>query len=158
MLSSRIGGEIKAFYSNDKIYFGTDIYVIKLQNPALYHTIVCCLNSELLNYFSQVKLRKRIDNALSRLDSSDLEKIPVPKKFNNVIIEQLDSLSKGIINGDYSFEEKKDEINNLVFELYELDYIEKQRISDFFMSENQKVTKKYLKTIATHFPEHLNNG
>lgn len=92
------------------------------------------------------------------MDSSDLEKIPVPKKFNNVIIEQLDSLSKGIINGDYSFEEKKDEINNLVFELYELDYIEKQRISDFFMSENQKVTKKYLKTIATHFPEHLNNG
>jgi hypothetical protein len=162
ILCSRIGGEIKAFYSINKIYFGTDIYVVKLQNPKLYHTILCCLNSELIDYFLQVKLRKRIDSALSRLNASDLEKIPVPKKFNNIIIEQLDSLAKGIMNGDYSFEEKKEEINNLVFELYELDYIEKQRIADFFMSENQKVTKKmfedYCNTFFRTFKQWLKSG
>ena len=151
ILCSRIGGEIKAVYSNKKIYFGTDIYVIKLQNPELYHAIVCCLNSELLNYYSQVKLRKRIDSALSRLDSSDLKQIPVPKKFNKIIVEQLSVLSKGILRGDYSFENKKDEINDLVFDLYELDYIEKQRISDFFISENQPITKKRFEDYCTIF-------
>lgn len=142
ILCSRIGGEIKAVYSNEKIYFGTDIYVIKLQDPELYHTLVCCLNSSLLNYFSQVKLRKRIDGALSRLNSSDLKKIPIPKRFDNIIVEQLNVLSKGILNGDFSFEDKKEEINDLVFNLYELDYIEKQRIKDFFISRNQPITKK----------------
>jgi hypothetical protein len=151
ILCSRIGGEIKAVYSNEKIYFGTDIYVIKLQDPELYHTIVCCLNSDLLNYFSQVKLRKRIDSALSRLDSSDLKKIPVPKRFNKIIVEQLNVLSKGILNGDYSFKDKKDEINDLVFDLYELDYIEKQRILDFFISKNQPITKKMFEDYCTVF-------
>ncbi len=151
ILCSRIGGEIKAVYSNEKIYFGTDIYVIKLQNPELYHTVVCCLNSDLLNYFSQVKLRKRIDSALSRLDSSDLKKIPVPKKFNTIIVEQLNVLSKGILKEDYSFEDKKNEINELVFDLYELDYIEKQRISDFFISQNQPITKKMFEDYCNVF-------
>jgi hypothetical protein len=151
ILCSRIGGEIKAVYSNEKKYFGTDIYVIKLQNTELYHTIVCCLNSDLINYFSQVKLRKRIDSALSRLDSSDLKKIPVPKRFNKIIVEQLNALSKGILERDYSFEDKKDEINDLVFDLYELDYIEKQRILDFFISQNQPITKKMLEDYCTVF-------
>jgi hypothetical protein len=141
ILCSRIGGEIKAFYSIDKIYFGTDIYVIKLQNPELYHTVTCCLNSYLLDYFSQVKLRKRIDSALSRLDSSDLKRIPIPKKFDKIIVGKLDIISKGIVNGQYAFEEKKTELNELVFDLYELNYIERQRISDFFIAQNLKITK-----------------
>jgi type I restriction-modification system DNA methylase subunit len=151
ILCSRIGGEIKAVYSNEKIYFGTDIYVIKLQTPELYHAVVCCLNSELLNYFSQVKLRKRIDSALSRLDSSDLKKIPIPKRFNKIIVEQLNVLSKGILKGDYTFEDKKNEINELVFDLYELDYIEKQRISDFFISKNQPITKRMFEDYCNVF-------
>jgi len=162
ILCSRIGGEIKAIYSNNKIYFGTDIYVIKLQNSELYHTIVCCLNSELLNYFSQVKLRKRIDSALSRLDSSDLKKIPVPKRFNKIIVEQLNILSKGILKGDYSFNEKKNELNNLVFDLYELDYIEKQRVSDFFISKNMSLSKKifedYCDVFFKTFRRYLKTG
>ena len=151
ILCSRIGGEMKAVYSDEKIYFGTDLYVIKLQNPELYHAVVCCLNSELLNYYSQVKLRKRIDSVLSRLDSSDLKQIPVPKTFNKIIVEQLNVLSQGILNGDYSFEDKKNEINNLVFDLYELDYIEKQRISDFFLPKNQPITKKMFEDYCTVF-------
>lgn len=151
ILCSRIGGEIKAIYNNEKIYFGTDIYVVKLQNPLLYHTITCCLNSELVNYYSQVKLRKRIDSALSRLDSSDLKKIPIPKKFNSIIVEKLNCLSKNISNKVYSFEEKKDELNELVFDLYELDYIERQRISDFFINQNQNVTKKMFENYCDVF-------
>jgi hypothetical protein len=151
ILCPRIGGEIKAFYSDSEIYFGTDIFVIKLQNPKLYHALVCCLNSELVNYFVQVKLRKRIDAALSRLDSSDLEQIPVPKRFNGIIVEQLTSLSKGISAGCYSFEDKKDEINNLVFDLYDLDYIERQRVSDFFTPRGQRVDKKMLEEYCKMF-------
>lgn len=151
ILCSRIGGEIKAVYSNEKIYFGTDVYVIKLQNPDLYHTVVCCLNSELLNYYSQVKLRKRIDSALSRLDSSDLEQIPLPKTFNKIIVEQLNVLSKGILSGDYAFEDKKNEINELVFDLYELDYIEKQRIHDFFITKSQSITKNVFEDYCNIF-------
>lgn len=141
ILCSRIGGEIKAVYSNTKIYFATDIYVIKLHNPKLYHTIVCCLNSELLNYYSQVKLRKRIDSSLSRLDSSDLKKIPIPKKINESIVKKLNALSIGVSTGKFSFSDKKKELNELIFDLYELNYIERQRITDFFIPKNQKLTK-----------------
>jgi hypothetical protein len=162
ILFSRTGGEIKAIYSDKKIYFNTDIYAIKLKNPQLYHTIVCCLNSELVNYYSQVKLRKRIDGAYSKVNSSDFEKIPVPEYFNEIIVEQLNAISKDILGGNYSFEEKKDEINDLIFELYELDYIEKQRISDFFISKNQPVTKKmfedYCDTFFRTFKRWLKSG
>ena len=142
ILCSRIGGEIKAIYTDEKIYFRSDIYVIKLQNPQLYHTITCCLNSELLNYYSQVKMRERIDSAFSRLDSSDIKRIPIPRKFDSTIVEKLNSLSKGISDGLYSYEDKKNELNELVFDLYELDYIERQRISDFFVNKNRNVTKE----------------
>lgn len=151
ILCSRISGEIKAVYSNEKTYFGTDIYVIKLQDPELYHTVVCCLNSELLNYYSQVKLRKRIDSALPRLDTSDLKQIPLPKTFNKIIVERLNVLSKGILRGDYSFEDKKDEINGLVFDLYNLDYIEKQRISDFSISPKKSITKNVFEDYCNIF-------
>ncbi|WP_158576698.1 DNA methyltransferase [Parabacteroides sp. AM08-6] len=144
ILCSRIGGEIKAVYSNNKVYFGTDIYVIKLQDPELYHTIVCCLNSELLNYFSQIKLRKRIDSSLSRLDSSDIKKIPIPKRFNKTIVEKLTLLSREISEGVYLFEEKKDELNELVCDLYDFNCVEKQRVADFFVSKDQKITKEVL--------------
>lgn len=151
ILCSRIGGEIVAVYSNDKIYFGSDIYVFKLQNPKLYHTITCCLNSKLLNFFSQVKLRKRIDSVLSRLDSSDLERMLVPAKINQTIVEQLNTISKGISNGIYSFAEKENEINELVCDLYDLTYIERQRISDFFIPNTQKVTKKDMENYCNIF-------
>lgn len=140
ILCTRIGGEIKAVYSNEKIYFGTDIYVIKLQNPELYHAVVCCLNSELLDFYSQVKLRKRIDSGLSRLDTADLLQMPMPRIIDKIIVEQLNALSIGILKGDYSYADKKEEINNLVFDLYELDFIERQRIIDFFLSSKQQVT------------------
>ncbi|KAA6328100.1 Type IIS restriction enzyme Eco57I [termite gut metagenome] len=151
ILFTRIGGDIRAVYSDEKIYFNTDIYAIKLKDSKLYYTIVCCLNSELINYYSQVKLRKRVDGAFSKLNSSDFENLPIPKHFNKIIVEQLNTLSKGILNGDYSFEDKKNEINDLVFDLYELDYIEKQRISDFFISKNQPITKKIFEDYCTVF-------
>lgn len=151
ILFSRTGGEIRAVYSNEKIYFNTDIYAIKLKDPDLYYTVVCCLNSELINFYSQVKLRKRVDSAFSKLNSSDFENLPVPKYFNKIIVEQLNTLSKGILNGDYSFDDKKAEINDLVFDLYNLDYIEKQRISDFFISKNQPVMKTVFEDYCSVF-------
>lgn len=141
ILFTRTGGEIRAVYSDKKVYFNTDIYAIKLKDSKLYYTIACCLNSDLINFYSQVKLRKRVDSAFSKLNSSDYENLPVPKYFNTIIVEQLNALSKGILKGDYSFEDKKNEINELVFDLYDLDYIEKQRISDFFISKKPVVMK-----------------
>jgi hypothetical protein len=162
ILFSRTGGEIRAAYSDRKIYFNTDIYAVKLKNPELYHTIVCCLNSELVDYYSQVKLRKRIDGTYSKVNSSDFEKIPVPECFDDAIVGQLNTISEGILNGNYSFEEKKDEINELVFELYELDYMEKQRIADFFISKDQPITQKmfedYCDTFFRTFKRWLKSG
>ncbi|MDR1882055.1 MAG: N-6 DNA methylase [Prevotella sp.] len=151
ILFSRTGGETRAAYSDGKIYFNTDIYAIKLKDSKLYYTVVCCLDSDLINFYSQVKLRKRIDGAYSKLNSSDFEKLPVPKRFNEIIIEQLNILSKGIFNGNYSFEDKKNEINELIFDLYGLNYIEKQRISDFFISKNQPITKKMFEDYCNVF-------
>lgn len=46
---------------------------------------------------------------------------------------------------------KKNEINELVFDLYDLDYIERQRISDFFIPQNQQATKKMLEGYCNVF-------
>lgn len=141
ILCTRIGGKFNAIYSKDKIYFGTDIFVVKLQNPELYHVITCCLNSDLIDYYSQIKLRKRIDGALTRLNSTDLKKLPIPKKLDPIIMGKLIDLSKNIHSGTYSFDEKKEELNELVFDLYSIDYISKQRIRDFYIANTTFITK-----------------
>ncbi|WP_169730541.1 N-6 DNA methylase [Xylanibacter oryzae] len=152
ILCSRIGDEICTLLSNSKLYFGSDVYSIKLQKTELYNVINCCLNSDLINFFSQVKLRKRIGGSLSRLDSPDLKRLPVPKRFDKNIIEKLDILSRNITNGIYSFEEKRKEMNNLVFDLYDMNYIERQRISDFFIRNiNTEITMKMFEDYCITF-------
>jgi hypothetical protein len=109
-----------------------------------------------------VKLRKRIDIALSRLDSSDLKRIPVPKRFDVAIVEKLNILSKEILEKKYSYVEKKEEMNELVFDLYDLTYIERQRISDFFVSPSKKLTKSdfenYCKVFAKTISRYIKTG
>lgn len=151
ILCTRIGGKFNAIYSKDKIYFGTDIFVVKLQNPELYHVITCCLNSDLIDYYSQIKLRKRIDGALTRLNSTDLKKLPIPKKLDPIIVGQLTNLSEKIHSRIHSFDEKKEELNELVFDLYGIDYISKQRIRDFYIANTTSITKKMFEEYCSVF-------
>lgn len=150
IICTRIGGKLKAALIKDKIYFASDVYVLKLKESKYYSTITCCLNSILLDYFSQIKLRKRIDGSLSRLNTDDLEKLPIPKKINSQIENTFNSLLEGIEKGLYSFEDKKNELNDLVFDLYDLTPIEKQRVLDFYMEE-KVLTPSILETYSNVF-------
>lgn len=163
ILCSRVGGQIKAVYSEEKIYFASDIYVLKLLNAELYHVITCCLNSMLLNFYSEIKLRKRIDSALSRLDAPDLLKLPLPKKYNTQIVEKLNTISLGINDNRFTYEDREDEINELVFDLYELSKIERQRVADFFISKkNSKISSgtfiKYCQVFYKTIQMYLKNS
>jgi hypothetical protein len=143
ILCSRIGDETIACYSNNKIYFDSNIYVIKLQDNNLYPIITAIINSDVAQYYWKVKSRKRVGGSFPKINSGDFLSLPIPKNLdiNSDVIMQLYQLSSKLSEGKYSFEEKKAELNELVFDLYELNYIERQRILDFFISKNQKVAK-----------------
>jgi hypothetical protein len=143
ILCSRVGGETIACYSNNKIYFDSNIYVIKLNDNDLYPIITAIINSDLAQYYWKVKSRKRMGSSFPKINSGDFLSLPVPKKLdiNSEVMMQLHQLSSELTDGVYSFEEKKTELNELVFDLYELNYIESQRISDFFIAQNLKITK-----------------
>ena len=150
IICNRLGKNISAAFTDEKVYFNTDLYVLKLNDPSLYHVITCCLNSDLINYYCRIKFIKRIDSNRTKLHSDDLKKIPIPKEFNPIYVEQLTELSNGISNKTYTFEEKKDELNDLVYDLYGLTYYERQRIKDFFIKDKE-LTKSILEKYCNVF-------
>jgi len=144
ILWNRTSNTVRATFVEDKIYYSFDIHVLKTQNTELYPLITAIINSKLAQYYWKVKSRKREESSFSKINSSDFLSLPMPKNIENstIITNQLQQLSAAICGGIYSFAEKEDEINELVYDLYDLTHIERQRISDFFISNTQKVTKK----------------
>ena len=101
-----------AAFTEDKIYYSFDIYVLKLQNVELYPLITAIINSKLAQYYWNVKSRKRVEGSFPKINSSDFLSLPIPKNIENhtVIIHQLQQLSTAICEGTYSFAEKENEI------------------------------------------------
>ncbi|MDR1593838.1 MAG: N-6 DNA methylase [Prevotellaceae bacterium] len=153
ILWNRTSNAVRAAFVEDKIYYSFDIYVLKLQNDELYPLVTAIINSKLAQYYWKVKSRKRVEGSFPKINSNDFLSLPIPKNIENntAIIRQLQQLSTVICEGTYSFTEKENEINELVYDLYDLTYIERQRISDFFIPNTQKVTKKNMENYCSIF-------
>jgi type I restriction-modification system DNA methylase subunit len=153
ILWNRTSNVVRAVFVNSKIYYSSDIYVLKLQNAKLYPLITAIINSKLAQYYWNVKSRKRIKSSFPKINSSDLLLLPIPQNIENNtdIVTQLQQLSMAISEGAYSFAEKETEMNELVYDLYDLTYIEKQRINDFFVPDKQRVTAEDLKNYCSVF-------
>lgn len=137
ILWGRIGQNLKAVYTNEKIYFNFDVHVIKLTNPDLYYLFTAILNSSVANYYINLVLRKRIFDFHSKIDKSDFCNIPVPKVLNEEKASQISAISKQLSNGTYQYAEKEQELNELIYDLYELSYWDKQRVRDYFLPKSR---------------------
>jgi len=142
---NRKGGKNKATFIFYKCYLSTQLYIIKLKDDKLYHLITAILNSDLINYFLSLKYRKRIDGNFTKIDTTAIKNIPIPKYIDEDIKDEIDDISKKLTNGIYEYKgEIADKLNDLICDLYELGYLEKRRIKDFF-AENREVNEQDLK-------------
>lgn len=149
---SRIGKSLKAVYLDSFVYFDFDLYVLKLENEDYYNLIVAILNSDLINYFSNIHLKKRIDGSFPKIGIEDIKKIPIPIELDNELAIKVSDLSKDLSEGKYEYSEKEKQLNELIYDLYELSYWEKQRVKDYFLpktriGKRKRVLEAYKNTL-----------
>lgn len=161
IIFNRTGSRIKALYSNQKIYFDFDIHVLKLNDKNLYYLITAILNSRLINYYIDLFFRKRIMGSYPKIGNNDILTLPVPEELNQGIIHQISDISKNLTDEKYKYSEKEQELNELIYDLYELTYWEKQRVKDYFLPKAKigrkrnalEVYKNTLKEIMSFYSE-----
>jgi hypothetical protein len=158
---SRIGKSLKAVYIKDSMYFDFDLYVLKLKSD-LYHLIVAILNSDLVNYYINIHLKKRMDGSFPKIGMEDIKKVPIPKEIDQNFVSEISTISKGLTEGKFEYTEIEHELNELIFNLYELSYWEKQRIRDYFLTKEKIGRKKnklevYKETIKDSISFYLEN-
>lgn len=134
---SRIGLNIKAMHIKEPSYFNFDLYVLKLNDKAMYSLVVAIMNSKLLNYFINIHLKKRMDSSYPKIGVEDVKQIPIPRNIDKHLATQISNLSKEISNENFEYSEKEDELNELIFDLYELTYWERQRVKDYFLPKEK---------------------
>jgi len=151
IIFNRFGSEINAVYTENKLFFSNLIYGIKLQNENYYLLFTAILNSDLVNYFLTQRYRMRVDGNFTNLDTKAIKNIPIPSKFDDNIFNKISKLSKELTKGKREYDNKiKVELNNLIYELYDLNYLERQRINDFFAPKRMVETndlEKYKETL-----------
>ena len=139
---SRIGKSLKSIYTNNFIYFDFDLYVIKLKDKGFYNLIVAILNCNLTNYYINIHLKKRLEGSFPKIGIEDIKKVPIPKDLDQDLVAQISNISKDLTEGKFEYSEKEEELNELIYELYELSYWEKQRIRDYFLPKERIGKKK----------------
>ena len=141
IIFNRFGKRIEASFVSSNLFFSNLIYGIKLQNENYYHLFTAILNSDLVNFYLSLKYRKRIDDNFANLDTKAIKNIPIPKNFDEILILEISEISQQLTEGKLKYEDKiKEKLNELIYDLYDLGYLERQRIKDFFA--NKKTIKE----------------
>lgn len=141
LIFTRIGSELNCVFSGDTDYFDFTVYTIKLKDENLYPLFQAILNSHTIQYYLDFHLRKRVLDSYSRIGNDDILNIPIPTYLDNDLVKQISDLSLKLTKGKFEYSDKKNELNELIYELYELSYWEKQRIEDYFLPK-EKIGKK----------------
>ncbi len=157
IIFNRTGNKLKSIYSTEKIYFDFDLHTFKLLNDNLYYLINAILNSKLSNYYIDLFLRKRLLGSYPKIGNDDILNIPIPRDFDQNLVSQISQISENLTNGKFEYSKKEDELNELIYELYELSYWEKQRVNDYFLPKERIGRKKNkLENYKTTIKEILN--
>jgi hypothetical protein len=162
IIFNRIGSKIKAIYSNTKMYFDFASHSFKLNNRDLYYLINAILNSNIINYYLDFFVRKRFIDSYPRIGHDDILNIPIPKELDEDLVAQISEISKDLTDGKYEYSEKEQELNELIFDLYDLSYVERQRIRDYFLPQLNKkagkiIIEKYKSVLANSLNFYLKN-
>lgn len=141
LMFTRIGSKLNCVFSDDTDYFDFTVYTIKLKDENLYPLFQAILNSHTIQYYLDFHLRKRVLDSYSRIGNDDILNIPIPTYLDNDLVKQISDLSLKLTKGKFEYSDKKNELNELIYELYELSYWEKQRIEDYFLPK-EKIGRK----------------
>lgn len=140
ILLNLFGKDINAVYVKETFYFSNLLYGLKLDNEN-YYLFTAIINSKVIDYFLKQKHQKRVGSNFSYLNVSAIKEIPIPKELDNNTAVKIISTSKELTEGKYEYNDKVTEkLNELIFDLYDLSYLERQRIKDYFISK-RAVTK-----------------
>lgn len=151
------GNSFKAVFIKDKsyrFYPSADLSVLKLNNSNFYF-FTAVLNSRLSEYYLKVKLWNRANNGHARINQDAIPLIPIPKSKNSEIEKKIEILSRQFNNGKIKFEDKEDEFNELIYDLYGIGIVERQRVNDYFIKDGAKVKIDDLKKYSQEFCKYL---
>jgi len=133
ILFRRVGNKIKAVFCEYDKVFSVNIFGIKLKSKDFYYLVTVILNSYLMNYYINLRLKKRPVDNFPRIDKYGVENIPIPRNLDKNLVAEISHFSQQLTNGDLQYKrEIKDKLNSLIFDLYDLNFLERQRINDFF--------------------------
>ncbi len=161
ILWNRTGNQIRACYIKDKIYFNFDIHVIKIKDRRLNYLFTEIFNSFLINYYLNIAARKRLNNSFPKISNNDFQNIPIPKELDEDLVAEISEMSRKLTEGELKYEGKtKEKLNDLVFDLYELDILEIIRIKEFFSDKKEadkedleKYEEALFETIEMYFED-----
>ncbi len=163
ILWSRIGQTFKAVFSKEKLYYDFDIYVLKLKDANLYNLFTAILNSQFVEYYINQFLKKRIGGSFPKIGINDIKSIPIPTNLNEYSVSKISDISSKLINNKIVYNNDIEyKLNELIFDLYDLSYIERQRVKDYFL-DKKVITKSgneivdYIETLKCSIDVFLNN-
>jgi hypothetical protein len=135
IIFTRVGNSIKAVLVDDCV-FSLNIFGVKIKESKYKNLILALLNSDFVNYIVNVKDKIRIDDNFPRIDIKSIKNIPIPKDLDEDLVAEISKISNDLSTSKYNYEgENKEKLNNLIFDLYNLSYLEKQRIKDYFIKK-----------------------
>jgi type I restriction-modification system DNA methylase subunit len=133
-----------ANYTSNRIEaFSDSVFSIRLSNID-FHLVSAIINSDLINYLINIFFVKRSGSSHPKIDKSDIQNIPIPKHLDDDLVGEISELSKQLTEGKLKYEgQTKEQLNDLIFDLYDLNILEKDRIRIFFEAK-RKVNDKDL--------------
>jgi len=133
---------VRAFSLSDTVILAENFNIIKFK-PDYLHLFEAILNSNIAGFYLAAKYLQRPEGNWSKIDLEHLKKFPIPDlKDEEVINEIIRVVSK--IKQERNIGKYKEQIDDLVFDLYDLDYYERQQIKDY-----HKIQKRKRKNLVT---------
>jgi hypothetical protein len=159
ILLPRTGTRLRAIYVNVPTYYCFDIYSLRLKETNFYPLFTAILNSDLIDYYLTIKHRKRVSDSFPKTTMNDIIHLPIPILYDDELISKISELAKKIAN---PFSNHRDELNQMIFDLYGLNRFERQRVLDFslksrkvFVNEIDIYISSFLEIIKPHIDENI---
>ncbi len=156
----------KAFIDSDTTLFDTNFWIFKLKTdyPEEYLLFFeSLLNSELAHFYLGVKYPLREKGSYPKINKQKIEQFPIPdlKNKNDIVDEIIKSVlslkSLGSCENP-NYRKLQDDINKMIFELYDLDYYDIKEIEHYRVEKrkrntilNEKDIQKYCKEFIDTF-------
>ncbi len=132
---------LKAVYVKDTIIFSDSFNILKLRGGVNKNYLLifeAILNSKLGFFYLDSLYRQRPEGNFSKVNKDSLERFPIPnlEDKGNIVEDIVKTIGK--IRSGKNIEENRRRIDELVFDLYDLDYYEKMQISDYYNLQNRR--------------------